>query len=671
MSKPQTYPRRSKRDGKRMFLSTLALVIGLCGSGCGNEASVDHATAAVVSASNAVIIRASGFDDLDSALKSAGDTPSVVLVEQPVEGSDLTAGRNITIRVAQGGWINLNGKLTVEGRFEADRAQVFTGSGSIMFSSGQEVFPQWWGNDSAKTVQMATDSLPAGGVVSMGPYTYDFQGVAVMMKSSNVTYRGVKDSTVVASSVRQDFAFSNFEQADVEGISFEGISFKGGSEYGELSYPAARRTPLNPNALQSGIRIMAGGTPWSSAKSFRDLTVRGCSAIGLDHLPFIIFGVSGRVVFEDNFIKDSLDAGFVANEDLRVVNNRVHQSKDNGLSISRGNRDVLVSGNTITMSAYNGIFVSGYISPLFDSLPMTGPEDFMVTGNTVTGSGFMGISLAEAPKRGVISNNVIRDVYMGSSERVDRYKGVGIFVNGTTMPASMVRDSNNFRYVAVRTHTATAASRPGSGPDFMLYWQSVSMLPEWYAGRSYKVNDMVKGPDERFHICVAAHDSSYMNQPGQEKQGLWQNLDKYAYPWRDGVDYFSRNTESYAESIRIYGNTVENAERGGIYVRYANGIEISSNVIKNAGRFEIPVDGAAVPVTDSRFDTGMWSFGVFLGIGNEYKVSGIKLLDNIVSDTRLGDLRTRYPFVAIGVKELNMSGNSYINTVFAKELVRQ
>lgn len=109
------------------------------------EGAYDHASRRV----NAV--PASRFETLAQAVVSDTTANRVILIDTPlrVEGV-LTFPRDQSLKVTRGGMIMLseNARLIISGQFNAPLAQVFHGSGEVVFESHSisTAYPEWWGS---------------------------------------------------------------------------------------------------------------------------------------------------------------------------------------------------------------------------------------------------------------------------------------------------------------------------------------------------------------------------------------------------------------------------------------------------------------------------------------------------------------------------------------------
>lgn len=209
-----------------------------------------------------------------------------------------------------------------------------------------------------------------------------------------------------------------FTDFTVEGLTFTGTV----DEF--PATPKRARTTSGPGTqtaifLSGDLDTTGSGQAPLTNFTMRNCTVRNCSA-----LPIRIGGVRGKVSVTGCHFENNQDVGFLFCSEVIFVGNHVLQSADNGVSLSRGCKKVTCAGNTFENCAYNGIWVSGFLTD-------KGPNNFTVSGNVVRNIGYNGIYADYAPKYGAITGNEIDcGYYRGPSDQATDINGSGIYLGG-------------------------------------------------------------------------------------------------------------------------------------------------------------------------------------------------------------------------------------------------
>lgn len=184
-----------------------------------------------------------------------------------------------------------------------------------------------------------------------------------------------------------------------------------------------------------------------------NFTMRNCAVRNCSSLPILVRGLRGVVRVVNNEFSNNMDAGFTFNQEVIFSGNHVQMSADNGVSVSRGNQKVTVTGNTFENCCYWGIWVAGFNTDL-------GPKDFTVVGNTIRNVGYGGIIADAAASWGTIVGNTIDCGYnRGPSDSPTDSYGCGIYVGG--YPIGSVAPSTQASNVLVGHNTIRTAPRAG------------------------------------------------------------------------------------------------------------------------------------------------------------------------------------------------------------------
>jgi hypothetical protein len=188
----------------------------------------------------------------------------------------------------------------------------------------------------------------------------------------------------------------------------------------------------------------------STALAFTNIAIENVRLVGIEDLPVYLRGVRGLASVDDSYAYRCLDIGFTHCENVRFDRNRIEYSADNGVSISRGNRNVTCSGNIIVKSFYFGIHLGGFNGE-------TGPRNVSCTGNTIVQCGAVGINLYEGPRDITITGNFISDIHCGDEDDKMDAEGFAILIRGGAGQSAKARNIVIVGNNIVRAHRAGIA----------------------------------------------------------------------------------------------------------------------------------------------------------------------------------------------------------------------
>lgn len=157
--------------------------------------------------------------------------------------------------------------------------------------------------------------------------------------------------------------------AYIEGVTFDGLHSRDAAEF---PYDAATGT-----SASQGLNLRA-----SHADTPEYCVVTRCRFENFKGLPVWIADFSGGVEYSYNYHVNTKDVGLLLNDNLKVIGNVSDCSADNGFSISRSNRNVIVTGNTVRNANGSGIFVGGVDNAGSGNLTISGAS--YAVGATVT-----------------------------------------------------------------------------------------------------------------------------------------------------------------------------------------------------------------------------------------------------------------------------------------------
>jgi hypothetical protein len=331
-------------------------------------------------------------------------------------------------------------------------------------------------------------SKAGGGTVLLTRNTYRFGASVALNGLHNVVFESRSGSVVTTRGPQERmYAFvGHAKAADADGnvigendasdIAIRGLTFDGGMvngpeldaapfydfdddgkrvESGTGRFARTQRIFRGPAAARDGMvrAVYVVGDRDSSASTdltFTNIAIENVRLLGIEDLPIILRGVRGLASVDDSFAYRCLDIGFTHCENVRFNRNRIEYSADNGVSISRGNRNVTCSGNIIVKSFYFGIHLGGFNGE-------AGPRNVSCTGNTVVQCGAVGINLYEGPRDITITGNFISDIHRGDSDTKTDEEGFGILIRGGARSWAKARNIVIVGNNIVRAHRAGIA----------------------------------------------------------------------------------------------------------------------------------------------------------------------------------------------------------------------
>jgi len=305
------------------------------------------------------------FHSLQSVLAQVEDEEVTIIVnEDSVIQSDVTAAANEGIKVVKGGRLNIDAgvTLTINGPFSAGLYQVFSGDGSVTFGWGHldRSVPQWWGalgngvHDDTSAIQKCLDTLRA----YLPPGDYLITAGLTMDTADNAVFEGQGHlSRVVTASAITMITISK------HGNIIRNMLFDGGSaaNYGVYVGDDATRTTLDT------VRIKyCKGTPGT-----------GVANSG---------GAAYAMNINDCWIDDNIDGvNLIGQIQASVMTNtEVKANLHNQVIIGDGTQniegfsitDCSIEGDWEAGLAYSGLKVNGVIP-----LVLSGTNYFETTGH--------------------------------------------------------------------------------------------------------------------------------------------------------------------------------------------------------------------------------------------------------------------------------------------------
>ncbi len=197
----------------------------------------------------------SSYSSWASAITAIGSTSARLLVDADgTVSADSTAPSTLIVKVLPGCVITVDTTktLTINGKFEAERYQAFscTGTGKVVFGDGSvlTVFPEWWYSSGSyhTAVQAAADCRAANGVtVEFGTGNYEFTS-GIIVQYFNVHLKGQgRSATTITFTPGVGAALFSFIKAGTTG-------------YGEGDVPTSSSSTIIAYNSLKGMQITSG-----------------------------------------------------------------------------------------------------------------------------------------------------------------------------------------------------------------------------------------------------------------------------------------------------------------------------------------------------------------------------------------------------------------------------
>lgn len=435
-------------------------------------------------------------------------------------------------------------------------------------------------------------STAGGGTVFFPAATYSVNNRIV--PKSNVTLLGVQSASIITISI-SDYIIrttsTSFHDFTIDSMTFSGPV----NEF--PTSPKRTRTTSGAGCI-TAVYITGDGDPWTAGvQPVSNFTMRNCTVQNCTALPIRISGITGSVKVTDNNFINNQDPGFIFNEEVIFSNNHCMMGQDNGVSLSRGNKKVVCTGNTIENCAYQGIFLAGFDLDN-ESLLDTGPTNFTVTGNTIKNVGLNGIYADAAPMNGVIAGNTVQQGYYrgpAGSTATD-INSVGIYIAGYPFPYN-------------QTTTITSGSNGQTLPQATINVASTTGLP---AAGTFSLNGEVitytGTTSTTFTGCTG----------GTSTMSTGQTV--------------TQLPSAYASNIQVTGNVLYQCGRAGVELFAANHIDIDSNLILDCGTY-YKADGTTVIATNDVTS----NVGILIHNNLGTACTNVNVRNNTITESRTGN----------------------------------
>lgn len=289
----------------------------------------------------AASVNARAYGSISAAISAAHGKTLVISDLQKLSG-DIVIPSDVSLSITKGGAIVNPAKytVTIAGPFTAGLYKVFEGfrQGDIHFIDGsvKEVSPQWWGENSAASINKAINAFPK---VFCPPGLYLIESEVLL--NSNTHLRGVRGETVFQRPRGVRYAGKN-----IAGVTYADPFMIGFHTYGSGNYSA--RT----NVTVEGITV--DGNSYNSTDSGR---MAGIYLHSGSHLSVIDCEVKnlGRTA---DFVL-SIGIAFSWVKDGVIKKCQSHDNSGDGINVFAFNQDVVVTENETYRNGVAGIEVEG------------------------------------------------------------------------------------------------------------------------------------------------------------------------------------------------------------------------------------------------------------------------------------------------------------------------
>lgn len=245
-----------------------------------------------------------------------------------------------------------------------------------------------------------------------------------------------------------------FNEIKIDGFDFIGTAIE------TPDVPTRART-FAPNPIESAVYMMGDLTLSQSSNSVcRNFTFTNNRVYGTKGLPLWLSGVRGFTLVDNNVFDNCLDVGLLYLESGEFSRNKVYRGQDNGVSVSRGCRNMFVHHNYFENCAYWAIFCGGFLSDEDRTKPAhLGPQNVVISDNIGVGFGNGGVYLGVAPKGITVHDNHISGIRRGPVDIPSDSYGMGFWVGGLS--------DGGTGYVSwaedIRIHNNTVIEAPAGG----------------------------------------------------------------------------------------------------------------------------------------------------------------------------------------------------------------
>jgi hypothetical protein len=290
------------------------------------------------------------------------------------------SGRATRIEVTQGGIAGVFNRLGDSAGHVDNSGTTIVGAYAWGRDYGIDVDPAWFGavgNGIADDGPAFTGALGTGRRLTPRPGTYMFLTSARIPKNGvlrihaplgTVVFKGAKDLALFTRT-------TGFPTNYVRGVDLEGIIFDGGHIRNLRPYKDYQNDVYG---FESAFGLEASQDDPLSFAYIQKCLFKNCAS-----LPFALAHFADVKVSHNTFFKTK-DPGLRYCKKVVVDANFSEWSADNGFSVSRGNKNVALTGNVIKDCTSDGLFVSGWNTSGPTSVNITVTGQTYITGSTVT-----------------------------------------------------------------------------------------------------------------------------------------------------------------------------------------------------------------------------------------------------------------------------------------------
>jgi len=299
-------------------------------------------------------IEVRNLSDLSRAISAPAGCDRTALIVVPFTCSTLTIPPHVRLKIASGGAIDVTtgSTLTITGKFEAGRDQVFSGRGAVRFVRGSTatLYPEWFGakangnHDSTTAIQRAIDSFTTG-LLQLGPGVYRISDSIKLLNKSDITITGNQSTIRQVTDSRELIHISGCKNIALRNLTLYGVLEKAGPHGTENSIRIDPNLPgtsatngrillENITFMHNGLNAIYLGGDRTRFGHLSDIRVHNCRMLG--GLSFLMaVGVKQLTVDKVDIVHRNIPpvgAGISQDEDIAVISGNGVSCEDIAIS---------------------------------------------------------------------------------------------------------------------------------------------------------------------------------------------------------------------------------------------------------------------------------------------------------------------------------------------------
>lgn len=328
---------------------------------------------------------------IDTALTAIGTVNKTTLLLRPgnwtiTANADYSTYKNVTFKTPNGAYFTLTALMTLtlpspENIEAAPNQQIFAGTGTVAFSRGGTVYPEWWGaiaDDSTActdAINAALESQATGGIVQLQEGTYRI--TTVTMNNNGMTLQGTGWTSILKTSKSKVALTAPTVWVDADNCILRDFKltwvvmpvalYAGNDPVTDENMIAVGHDgpteTLHVNTLIDHVYVLGAHKHAIAVGYTTDVTVRNCRvdycyATGIVSFYGTGLKITGNYLYynTDTAIDIGAYAATTPGRGVIISNNVIY---DCGVGIgAHGGDDVVIIGNTIDLTWEQGISVT-------------------------------------------------------------------------------------------------------------------------------------------------------------------------------------------------------------------------------------------------------------------------------------------------------------------------